>query len=121
MHTHCDYSQMNGMLCAISIFLLGVKLISSETSENLGSTGFPENIAEGYAGLDQQGRMLALVNGDSELARIRNIGIMRSTRSPFGQLRNSGFVRSSRSIHDIRYGTRHFYLRGFGILSSDAQ
>ena len=60
--------------------------------------------------------MLALVNDDAEADEIRNIGIMRSTRSPFGQLRNMVFDRPSRSLHELRYGTRHFYLRGFGVL-----
>ena len=109
---------MNGMLCTISIFIIGTKLILSENSENVGSTGFPENQVQMFDGQDKpkQERMLALANEDAEAAGIRNIGIMRSTRSPFGQLRNMGFFRPSRSSHEIRYGTRLFYLRGFGVL-----
>ena len=60
--------------------------------------------------------MLALVNDDAELARMRNIGIRRSTRSHFGKPRNVGFIRSSRSLRDIRYGIMRSYLLDFGIL-----
>jgi hypothetical protein len=92
-------------------------MISSKKSENVGSTGFPENQAEGQDQQEQNG-MLALVNDDAGLAGKHNIGIMRSTRSPFGQLINVGFVRSSRYFHDFRYGIMQSYICDFSVLEA---